>query len=398
MATIKERPKSDGGGWQVRYYAPDGSRRSKTFTKEKTAKAFATTVEADKLRGQWLDPKLAKTPFEEFVASYLDTLVHLSPSTRLKVEGHLRNYVLPTFRRFQIANIKSTDVRAWISGMMRHGLSPTTIKAVHGTFSRIMNQAVLDGMIPRSPCVGVKLPKEGPGEEMHVLEPAQIDRLAEALNPRFRTLIYTAAYTGLRWSELVALKVRNLDLLKGTIQVRESLVEVNGRLFSGSTKTGISRSVSLPRFLCRMIGDHLGEFPPVNDFVFTSVQGGPLRRNFYKRHYLPALVRSGLDQDLCLCDSRSCGRRHTPLFRFHDLRHTCAALLIAQGAHPKEIQEQLGHSTIRITFDRYGHLFPSLHERLRDGLDDMFENARKAESGHARGDTVPIDRRKQQAN
>lgn len=79
--------------------------------------------------------------------------------------------------------------------------------------------------------------------------------------------------------------------------------------------------------------------------------------------------RSGRQPD------RPRAERHTPLYRFHDLRHTCASLLIAQGAHPKEIQERLGHSTIRITFDRYGHLFPSLDERLRDGLDELYAGA-----------------------
>lgn len=378
MATIKERPKSDGGGFQVRYYAPDGSRRAKTFAKEKEAKKFATTIEADKLRGNWLDPKLAKTPFEEVVATYLDTLVHLSPSTRMKVEGHLRNYVLPTFRRFQIANIKPSDVRVWISAMMRHGLSPATVKAIHGTFSRVMNQAVLDGMVARSPSLGMKLPKEDPGEEMNVIEPEKLVALADELIPRFRALIYTAAYSGLRWSELVALKVKSLDLLKGTIHVRESLVEVNGTLYAGSTKSGVKRTVSIPRDLAQMLGDHLNQFPPTDGFVFTGAKGKPLRRTFYKRHYLPALVNSGLDPELCLCQVEDCEERHTPLYRFHDLRHTCAALLIAQGAHPKEIQEQLGHSTIRITLDRYGHLFPSLHERLSDGLNEVFKNARTA--------------------
>jgi integrase len=110
--------------------------------------------------------------------------------------------------------------------------------------------------------------------------------------------------------------------------------------------------------------------------LFTSAKGVPLCRNFYKRHYLPALVESGLDAELCLCQRDECEKRHRPLYRFHDLRHTCAALLIAQGAHPKEIQDQMGHSTIRVTFDRYGHLFPSLHERLRDGLDEVFRKAR----------------------
>lgn len=377
MARIRQRAEEDGGGYQVRYYGPDGKRRAKTFARKRDAEKFINTVETDKLRGEWIDPKLAKTPLEECVAAYLDTLTHLKPSTRLKVEGHLRNYVLPTFKDLQIADIRSSDVRAWISAMLRHGLSPATVKAVHGTFSRIMNQAVLDGMIPRSPCVGVKLPKEAAGEEMHVLEPSAIERLAESTKPRFRALIYMAAYTGMRWSELVALKVSNLDLLKGVVHVRESLVEVNGRHFPGSTKTGAKRSVSLPRFLSHMLGKHLGEFPPVNDFLFTSAKGKPLRRNFYKRHYLPALITSGLDPALCLCDREHCEERHTPLYRFHDLRHTCAALLIAQGAHPKEIQERMGHSTIRITFDRYGHLFPSLDERLRDGLDELYVAAKR---------------------
>lgn len=394
MATIKQRPKSDGGGWQVRYYAPDGSRRSQTFPKKKEAEQFATKVEADKLRNQWSDPKLAKTPFEEVVATYLDTLVHLAPSTRMKVEGHLRNYILPTFRRFQVANIKPSDVRAWVSAMMRHGLSPATVKAIHGTFSRVMNQAVLDGMVPRSPSTGIKLPKEDPGDEMNVIEPEKLVALADALDPRYQALIYTAAYSGLRWSELVALKVTNLDLLKGTIHVKESLVEVNGTLYAGSTKTGVKRTVSIPRSLCDMLGKHLHEFPGTGGHVFTSAKKKPLRRNFYKRHYLPALVASGLDPELCLCQEEACEKRHTPMYRFHDLRHTCAALLIAQGAHPKEIQEQLGHSTIRITLDRYGHLFPSLHERLSDGLNEVFKSAKESSKPAASTEAVVLKNRR----
>lgn len=377
MAKLRERSASDGGGYQVRYYGPDGRRRAKTFARKKDAQNFANTVEADKLRGEWIDPRLGKTPFEGYVAGYLETLSHLRPSTRLKVEGHLRNYVLPTFGRVQIVEIRPADVRAWISAMLKHGLSPATVKAVHGTFSRIMNQAVLDRLIGRSPSVGVQLPKEGPGEEMRVLEPAQIMAVAHAIAPRYRTLIFTAAYTGLRWSELVALKVANVDLVKGVLQVRESLVEVNGRLYPGSTKTGTVRTISLPRFLVAMLEAHLADFPTENGLVFTSPEGTPLRRNFYRRQYLPALISSGVDGELCLCDDSTCPRRHGPLYRFHDLRHTCAALLIAQGAHPKEIQERLGHSTIRITFDRYGHLFPSLDERLKDGLNEVYAAAMK---------------------
>ncbi len=106
-----------------------------------------------------------------------------------------------------------------------------------------------------------------------------------------------------------------------------------------------------------MVGEHLGRFPSTA-YVFTAAEGGPLRRTFYRRHFLPAVRAARLE----------------PL-RFHDLRHPCAALLIAQGAHAKEIAERLGHSTVRLTLDRYGHLLPSLDERLRDGLETTYQAA-----------------------
>jgi integrase len=239
-----------------------------------------------------------------------------------------------------------------------------------------MKTAVIDGLISRSPCIGIDLPKQTSHEEMKFLEPAQVEALADAIDPRFRALIFMAAYTGMRWGELAALRIRRLNLLKGTVDVSESLAEINGHIHIQPTKTGRPRTLSLPRSLSEILGEHIGRYPSEDGFVFSSPEGRPLRRNFYSRHYLPALVRSGLDPDLCLCTNRKCDRRHRPLYRFHDLRHTCAALLIAQGAHPKEIQERLGHSTITLTFDRYGHLFPSLDERLRDGLDKMIRTGR----------------------
>ncbi len=106
-----------------------------------------------------------------------------------------------------------------------------------------------------------------------------------------------------------------------------------------------------------MLSEHIGRFPSLEGHVFSSAEGQALRRrNFYRRHFVPAVRRARLE----------------PL-RFHDLRHTCAALLIAQGSHPKEIQERLGHSTIRLTFDRYAHLLPSLDDRLRDGLEAAYQ-------------------------
>jgi integrase len=109
--------------------------------------------------------------------------------------------------------------------------------------------------------------------------------------------------------------------------VVESASEVGGRLVLGSTKTYAERTVRLPRFLRDDLAVYLAGRPrDLDGFVFTAVKGGPLR-------------------------------------------HTCAALLIPQGAHPKAIQAHLGHSSIQVTMDRYGHLFPDALEQLADRLD-----------------------------
>ncbi len=193
---------------------------------------------------------------------------------------------------------------------------------------------------------------------MCFLSPEEIVRLANAVDDRYRVFIYTTAYTGMRWGEVVGLKVSRVNFLRGVIEIKEAMTELRGKQQLGPTKTGKVRSVSMPKFLVHMLAEHLAKYPS-NDYVFTAAEGGAIRKHWARRHFKPALVKADLN----------------PKLRFHDLRHTCAALLIAQGAHPKEIQERLGHSTIRLTFDRYGPLFPTLHDRLRQALEFLWQQA-----------------------
>jgi integrase len=368
--------KNEKGAYLARYRDPAGREHSKSFRTRTEAKAFLNSVEDAKQRGDWTNPAGAKVKFKDYAGQYVAGLTHVRPGTKQKIEGHLNNQILPIFGGMPLGAIRPTDVRSWVAQLAEDGLAPSTAVGVYRTFSKILKTAVIDGLISRSPCVGIDLPRQTSHDEVRFLEPAQIEALADAIAPRYRTLIFTAAYTGMRWGELAALRVSRLNLLKGTVEVKESLSEISGHLHVQPPKTGKPRTLSLPRSLSEMLGEHIGHYPSADGYVFTSPEVKPLRRNFYKRHYLPALVKSGLDPDLCLCTDRNCKLRHRPLYRFHDLRHTCAALLIAQGAHPKEIQERLGHSTITLTFDRYGHLFPSLDERLRDGLDKMIRTGR----------------------
>ena len=222
-----------------------------------------------------------------------------------------------------------------------------------------MRAAVDRRFIGESPCRGVSLPRPQ-GREQRFLSASEVERLVSEVDPHYRTLIHAAVYLGCRWGELAGLKRVNLNLLRRTVTISGTLEEVGGRVrYVEETKTKASRrSLLIPPFLVTSIARHLENVGPT-EFVFTSKTGRLLHRGtFRRRTWLPAVDAAGLQ----------------PL-RFHDLRHTCASLLIANGAHPKEIQARLGHSTITTTLDRYGHLLPNLDELLTERLEETYQAA-----------------------
>lgn len=206
----------------------------------------------------------------------------------------------------------------------------------------------------------------------------EIEALARETRPPYDLLIRLVAAAGLRPSEVCGLRVGRVILMKRTMEISEALTVVGGRTEVGPTKTYARRSVGIPLSLCDDLAAHLSERTAVlgrpldpEDYVFTAPRGGPLRRDLlFKRLIRPAIDAATLPSTL----------------RLHDLRHSCAALLIEVGAHPKAIQERLGHSSITVTMDVYGHLFPALNEALTDRLDDIFSAARTRPSGPITGE------------
>jgi integrase len=214
-------------------------------------------------------------------------------------------------------------------------------------------------MLAQSPCRRVPLPKVE-REEMRFLTSAEVVTLAEAIQPRYRALVLVGAYGGLRIGELAGLRRGRVDLLRGTVQVAEIVVEVRGVLHIGPPKTRASRrTVGLPRFVVEELAAHVAEPGDPESFVFTAPQGGPLRvTGFRARVWRPATRAAGLDG-----------------LRIHDLRHTAVALWIAAGANPKEVAARAGHASVSFTLDRYGHLYPEADTALRDRLDALYGNA-----------------------
>lgn len=352
------RKTRSGRGWDARYRDPVGAERSRTFSTKREAEQFLARQSADMQRGEFLDPRLARTRFEDWAEEWRRTTVHLKPKTQVSYESILRNRLLPRFAGARIAAVEQVDVRRFIAELAEAGDEPGTIRNSFNVLRLVFATALGSGAIKTNPCSGVRMPKSR-RQEMLFLDPQQLLALADAITPRYRALVLVAGYAGLRAGEIGALRTGRIDLLRGTLAVQESLADVKGKLVFGATKTHSNRTVRLPRFLCKAVEDHLADYPPTADgLVFTSPTGTPLRHNlFYARHFKPAVVWAGLPEAL----------------RFHDLRHTCAALLIAQGAHPKAMMERLGHSSIEVTLDRYGHLFPSLDAALTNGLEMTYQ-------------------------
>lgn len=177
------------------------------------------------------------------------------------------------------------------------------------------------------PARRIPLPKST-REEMRFLSAKEIRRLADAIDAQHRALILMAGFTGLRWRELAGLR-EDLDLLRGTVDVREALTEAgNGVVRVVPTKTGQRRTVPLSHFLCKVLTEQLAKYSGPDGLVFSSTEGGPLRRNnFYTRHFKPALRGARLDENV----------------RFHDLRHSAASIAIAMGGNVKQVQQMLGH-------------------------------------------------------
>jgi integrase len=344
-----------------------GRERSKSFARKLDAERFLVAIEDAKLRGAYVDPAAGKVPFSEWAERWYNTTAALRHTTRRDYRKLLDQQVLPVFGDWTLAAIDTLAVKEWRAGLLASGLSPKRAGKALQVLSQVLGSAVEGGRLARNAATGVKPPKVQ-RKEMHFLDAEQVEWLAAATERRYRPLILFAAYTGLRPCELVALRVGRLDLLRCTAQVVEAAVEVS-RLEWGPVKTHEARTVRLPRSVAEEVAASLAGRPHDREaLVFTAPKGGPLSRaDFVKFHFRPA-IRAANEAIAKLPKDQ----RPAPLperLRFYDLRHTCASLLIAQGASVKAVQAQLGHATASITLDTYGHLFPSEMDTLGDRLE-----------------------------
>jgi integrase len=348
--------KRSGRGWVARYRTPDGKERSKSFRRKIDGDRFLAQIEVDKSRGDWVDPRLGRITLGEWTEEYLSTITNLRPSTRVRDESYIRNHVIPKFGTTPLSSIEHMAIRAWVAELAETK-APSTVHKAHQLLSKILRTAMDAGLLARNPAERVPLPRIE-RIEMQFLTPSQIWTLADAMDNRYRALVLTAAYTGLRIGELAALRNSKLDLNTRQLTVTETLVEVRGQLIFNPPKTSRGvRTVPIPRIVAKELSHHhkqYGSNEP-DSFVFEAPEGGPVRvPNWRHRFWTPATTAAGFNK-----------------LRIHDLRHTAVALWIAVDANPVDIARRAGHSSVSVVLDRYGHLMPGTQDKVTDALDTL---------------------------
>lgn len=371
MGNIQKRP---NGQWRARYRDPAGRERARHFGRRLDAERWLASVETAKHRGEWIDPALSRITVGEWATKWLAAQVQLKPLTRERYRNILRVQVLPVWEKVRLAEVTHADVVAWIATLQAEGYAAATIRQTHRVFSLMLALAVRDRRLSYNPADGVRLPRVN-RKEPTFLTHEQVDRLARAC-PGYELFIRLLAYTGLRWGEVTALQVKNLDLLRRRLEVVRTAIDLGREISYGTPKTHQRREVPIALSLVDDLARHVAGKDP-EELVFTSTRGAPLRNhNFRSRVFTPAAVAIGVP-DL------------TP----HDLRHTAASLAVQAGANVKAVQRMLGHASAAMTLDVYAGLFGDDLDALADRLD---EAAAKARADYLRtaapeSDVLPID-------
>ncbi len=274
------------------------------------------------------------------------------PSTVRGYTRDLRQQVVPAFGPTKLARLTRADVQHWADRLAAEDRSPSNVRNIAAALRALIGWATPRGWVHVNPCADLRLPIGGEARE-RVSTPAEAAALIAALPRRDQTALGLAAYAGLRIGEIVALDVAAIDAEARTLQVRRGW-DPTARQFI-PTKNRQKRTVPIIDRLAQLLADHfvLLDHPPAEALLFPGRDPSyPIHPRQLRRHAARAWKAAKLE----------------PL-GFHEARHSFASTAIASGLNAKTLSTYLGHATIAVTMDRYGHLLPGNEAQARDALD-----------------------------
>ncbi|MCU1509537.1 MAG: site-specific integrase [Glaciihabitans sp.] len=294
--------------------------------------------------GRYIDPSRARVTIAQWMTSWVESRFDLRASTLDRVKGVVRIHIIPTVGHPALADFSRLQAQQWAS-KLRATQSPGSVRKIVNVLSAVLQLAVDDGRLPANPAARLKLPKQIKTRKKF-LPHEQVVALAEAIDAKpagegFGLLVLVLAYTGLRWGELSGLRVRDVDLVRGRLDVHSTMVEVNGYLQESTTKDYEERSIPVPEFILEQLSIHIEGKKPTDHVFVSSKSGAVLRNRTFRRGWFDdAAATIGI-----------------PGLTPHELRHTCASLAVSAGANVKALQRMLGHSSAKETLDTYSDPF-----------------------------------------
>ena len=362
--------KRKDGLYMARYtvQTADGPKRRTIYGKKGESRedvaAKLTKAMADRDGGITYDA--GKLTVEEHLRRWLSDSVRdtVRQRTYERYESIVRVHLIPAIGKIKLKMLTPVHVRGLYRAKLDAGLAPRSVIHIHRTLSKALKQATDDGLIPRNVASLVKPPRPQ-GEEIRPLDREQVLVLFEAARTsgdRMEALYVVAVTTGMRRGELQGLKWEDLDLEAGTLQVRRTISEPKGGWIFEAPKSGKGRNIRLTSKAIsalrthrkRQLEERMQKAGLWSDhgLVFPSGLGTPTSGGNLNRSFKALLKRAGL-----------------PAVRFHDLRHTCATLLLRQGVNPKYVQELLGHADISLTLNVYSHVLPDMGDAAASAMD-----------------------------
>jgi integrase len=344
----------------------DGRRVVRRASSRKDAAAKLELLLKARAEGQTL---AADRSTAAFLTEWLAVVRNIvGPGTFERYEQYIRVHAIPALGRIKLGRLTPQHVQRLYQEKLAAGLSPTTVNHLHTVLHGAFAEAVRWGLMPRNVVALVRPPRKVHVEVVALTVEQARALLAAAAGNRFEALLILALKTGMRRGELLALRWEDVDLDNGVLQVRGTLRRTQEGLSIGTPKTAASRRkvvlspasvTALLRHRARQEQERqaAGDLWQDLGLVFPNRLGRLMEpRDLLADVYRPLLERAGL-----------------PPVTFHTLRHTAATLLLAEGEHPKVVQELLGHAQVSITLDRYSHMTPRLMSNAAALMDRLLD-------------------------
>lgn len=361
--SIAKRP---NGKWRARYRDEAGKEHAQHFARKKDGERWLDEQTAAIVTGQYVDPKAGVITFARFFADWSTRQVWASGTDKAM---HLAASCV-TFGDVPLKAIRRSHIESWIKAMQTadrgkgkpRGLAPGTIKTRLQNVRTVFRAAVRDKLIVSDPTEDVTIPRQRRAEAAMVLPtPAQVRALLDhAAVPWMRTFIALAAFAGLRLGEAAAVRRRDVDFLRRTLQVALQVQRgPGGAVLITPPKYGSERPVFLADGLLDLLSVHVKQaLESAEGWLFLGQGQDPPHQNTVGYWWRKTCAAAGVEG-----------------ITLHDLRHWYASGLIAEGCDVVTVQKALGHAKPTTTLTTYAHLWPTAEDRTRRAADALMTQA-----------------------